>query len=90
MSEIKITWEYDKVPSQEAVEQTQKELRELLENGLKCPSNLWSHTVILGEDMEGPGVTVIGMADETFSCMYHEKLNWVSMKEEDNGSDDIH
>lgn len=51
---------------------------------LKVPSDLVTHTVFLGDDMDGPCVSVWGeVRDERFHAEYLEKTEWVTLSEVD-------
>lgn len=45
---------------------------------LDKPSDLWFHTVILTNDLDGPCVTMSGSQDGSFTSTYHEVTEWVN------------
>lgn len=53
---------------------------------LDKPSDLIYHLVPLGDDYDGPSVTVWGEAgdDDHFHCEYQHETEWVSLNEVDD------
>lgn len=50
--------------------------------GLKVPSDLVTHTVFLGEDMDGPSVSVWGREhDHRFHAEYSTETEWLTLNE---------
>ena len=76
---VKLRWHNDP-PSPEAVAQTERELEEIMEDGLTAPHELIFHNVFLGRTMTGPSVFVWGDPEHPgeFQCEYTDVTEWSS------------
>jgi hypothetical protein len=52
-------------------------------DGIESPSDLITHTVMLGDDYEGPSVSVWGVPgdDDHYHCEYHEVTRWITVED---------
>lgn len=76
MAQFDVEWHGDR-PAADVVRQTEGEIQELLDDGLKGAESLMMHTVILDKPLEGPVVLVWGVEGDTrFHAEYVENPDW--------------
>lgn len=74
---IKLEWIGD-YPGPEVEEMVRSDIAHSLRS-MKAPSSLITHNVFLGDDLDGPSVSVWGEEgrDDALWCQYQEKTIWV-------------
>lgn len=90
MTDVKLRWTNEPKGNKEEVEAAiRKDLSSSMYAGIvNRPWDLLTHTVFLGPSMdEGPAVHMWGVeGDDHFNCQWLDEINWVSLKDWDDGN----
>lgn len=81
--DFEIVWH--NTPPIQIESEVRSDIIKTLGEALGIPEKLITHTVFLGDDMDGPCVSVWGeVGDDRFHAEYLDKAEWVTLSEVDD------